>query len=485
VWPPKLKIRLRELLSYPSETEWIEFKHNWRDPEDIGEYISAISNSAALHHKEKGFIIWGIDDKTHNIIGTSFRPRQIKVGAEELEHWIIRLLYPRLDFRIYELDSDNKPIVIFEIPAAAHIPVRFKQEEHIRIGSSKRRLKEFPEKERALWALFRKETFEMKTCVSDVSFSEIFELIDIEKAFELYGQRKPLDSWKALERLEREDILVPSGEGLYDITNIGGLLFAKRLETFRSLGRKALRIIFYRDTDRTQSQREYASHKGYAVGLQDVLEYLDTVLPRSEEMGRALRKNVCMYPIIALRELIVNALIHQDFALAGTGPMVEIFSNRIEITNPGIPLIGTLRFIDEPPRSRNEKLASTMRRLGFCEERGSGIDKVIFEAEYYQLPAPDFQSTPVHTRAILYAAKPFSRMTHEDRIRACYQHACLCYVSGREMTNSTLRKRFGLESQNAATASRIIYETTEEGLIRPKQVKNKSRKYAKYVPFWL
>ncbi len=89
------------------------------------------------------------------------------------------------------------------------------------------------------------------------------------------------------------------------------------------------------------------------------------------------------YPELAIRELVANALIHQDFFISGAGPMVEIFENRIEITNPGSPLVSTARFIDTPPRSRNETLASMMRRFGICEERGSGIDKVITQVELY------------------------------------------------------------------------------------------------------
>src|ERR1700722_7444665 len=118
-----------------------------------------------------------------------------------------------------------------------------------------------------------------------------------------------------------------------------------------------------------------------------------TNLPRSEEIGQALRREVRVYPEIAIRELVANALIHQDFNLTGNGPTVEIFDNRIEITNPGTPLIDPLRFIDEPPRSRNEELASLMCRMNICEERGSGIDKVIFQIELYQLPPPDFRVT--------------------------------------------------------------------------------------------
>lgn len=164
--------------------------------------------------------------------------------------------------------------------------------------------------------------------------------------------------------------------------------------------------------------------------------------------------------------------------------MIEIFYNRIEITNSGKPLINTLRFIDHSPESRNEKLAGFMRRLGICEERGSGIDKVIALCEIFQLPAPEFIEGDNYTRVILFAPKTLHQMDRQDKIRACYQHCCLRYVSGEKMTNQTIRERFKIEDHNAATASRIIADTIKEELIRDDDENSKSRKFAKYVPFW-
>ena len=126
-----------------------------------------------------------------------------------------------------------------------------------------------------------------------------------------------------------------------------------------------------------------------------------------------------------------------------------------------------------------------MRRLNICEERGTGIDKVIAEIELYQLTAPDFQATPKHTRAFLYAPRKLAQMSPEARIRACYQHACLCWVVGKAMTNATLRERLGIEEHNYSTASRIIAETIKAGLVRHANPDNKSRKHAQYLPFWL
>jgi len=190
-----------------------------------------------------------------------------------------------------------------------------------------------------------------------------------------------------------------------------------------------------------------------------------------------------MYPELALRELVANAIIHQDFNLTGTGPMIELFDARLEITNPGVPLVDTQRFIDSPPRSRNEALASFMRRIGVCEERGTGIDKVIVEIELFQLPAPIFEKTDEHTRVVLFAHKAYKEMDAEDRIRACYQHCCLKYVNREPMNNTSVRERFAIEEHNKSQASNVIRNTLKAGLIRPydPDVGAKSRRY---VPFW-
>lgn len=182
-------------------------------------------------------------------------------------------------------------------------------------------------------------------------------------------------------------------------------------------------------------------------------------------------------------ELVANAIIHQNFFMQGTSPLVEIFTDRIEITNPGVPLIDKSRFVDHPPISRNEKLASFMRRIGVCEERGSGYDKVVFQTELYQLPAPEIDIYNDHTKVVLYAHKEFSKMSKEDRYRACYLHACLKRVNRDYMTNSSLRERFKIDAKNSSMISRLLNETCNIGLIRLSD-DSTSDKNRKYVPFW-
>ena len=100
--PHEFESLIRSLVALPSETEWVEFKHNNADPEEVGEYASALSNSAALDRRLAGYVVWGIEDGTHKIVGTAFKPRAAKVKGQELENWLLTQLEPRIDLRIHE-----------------------------------------------------------------------------------------------------------------------------------------------------------------------------------------------------------------------------------------------------------------------------------------------------------------------------------------------------------------------------------------------
>lgn len=476
---------LAELISLPNETEWVEFKLNYSDPEKIGEYISALANSARLHRRDFGYIVWGINDKDHSVVGTKFHPANEKVKGQELENWLVFNLKPRIDFRVFEVIYKDKRVVIFQIPPCAQFPVRFKETGFIRIGSYKKKLRDFPEKEKALWIQSSQASFEKGICKKGVSSDQVLSLINYPSFFELLDQHLPPNKSSILDRLVAEKIIARKGDNKFDITNFGAILFAKRLSDFETLSRKAVRVIIYKGHNRTETIKELGGAQGYANGFKGLIKYINDQLPLNEQIEQALRKEVRMYPEIAIRELVANAIIHQDFSLAGNSPMIEIFSDRIEITNPGIPLIATDRFIDEPPQSRNETLTAFMRRLNICEERGSGIDKVIFNIELYQLPAPEFIAKENHTRSIIFAFKELSKMDKNDKIRACYQHACLRYVENEQLTNSSLRKRFGIEDKNYSMASRIISKTIDAGLIKPFDPNNSSLKNSKYVPYWV
>ena len=461
----------------------MEFKHNNEDPQEIGEYISALSNAAALLGKDSAYVVWGIENSNHKPVGTSFAPRKAKVGNEELENWLHRLLSPRIDFTIYEWAQNSVNFAMLQIKPALQQPVAFNGVKYVRVGSYKKKLHDFPEKERALWALSSGSRFEDNSAITTASPQGVLDLIDYPACFELLGHQLPDDRQGILQRLERERVIKTNAGDHYEITNLGAILFAKDLSEFRNLARKSVRVIQYSGSNRINTTREQKGKRGYANGFEGLIGYIDNLLPQNEQIGKAFRKTESLFPELAIRELVPNMLIHQDFSMTGTGPMIEIFDDRIEFTNPGQPLIDKLRFIDEPPKSRNEDLASLMRRMNICEERGSGFDKVIFEAELYQLPAPEISVTPSHTRVTLFAPKSLNDMDREDRIRACYQHACLRYVSNEQMTNASFRDRLGVDQKNYAIASRIIRDTIDAGLVHPVDPDTGPR-YMRYVPFW-
>lgn len=470
------------------ECEWIEFKCNNENPEEIGEYISALSNAAALHAKPRGYIVWGVDDKIH-VVGTQFLPRKKKIGGQgkncnqELESWLLNHLTPGIEVCFHQGLIDGHHVVVFEIQAAFSHPVRFKSNAFIRIGSYKKNLKDYPEKERKLWEMFQIVPFEKGIARESLTDEQVLQELDYVSYFQLIEQSPPDNRLSIIQRLKAEGIIKEIVLGRYAITNIGAILFAIDLEKFGRLGRKALRVVIYQGTNRVSTIKEHLFKKGYAAAFTEIIEYINDQLPRSEVIGEALRREVRVYPEIAIRELVANALIHQDFTMTGNGPMVEIFDNRVEITNPGRPLIDTLRFIDEPSRSRNEDLARLMRRLKICEERGSGIDKVIFQIELYQLPPPDFRVTEGSTIALLFQPAPIDKMGREDRIRACYQHACLQWISGKQMSNGSLRKRLGIQDSSYPIASKIIKDSINDGLVKP-YGEPTSKKSAKYIPYW-
>lgn len=472
-----------ELRKLPKEVGWVEFKVNFSGPEDIGEYISALSNTAALEGKTYGYVIWGVDDVTHEVVGTTFEPAKEKKGNEDLQNWLMRLLAPRLHFHFYEFLHEGKPVVALEIPRASGSPVRFQGNEFIRVGSYRQKLKDYPEIEKNLWRVFEVTPFEELISRSGISDDDVLALLDYPAYCDMSGKPLPPDRDHILALLHDDRMILPNGAGMWDITNLGALLFAKDLDAFPSLKRKAVRVIVYDGKGRLQTLREQVVHKGYASGFTGLIELVNALLPRNEVIGTALRRDVPMYPELAVRELIPNALIHQDFHIGGAGPMIEIFTDRMEITNPGTPLMSVDRFLDTPPRSRNETLASFMRRIGMCEERGSGVDKVVFQTEFYQLPAPVFETVEGATRAVLFAHRSLAAMDRADRSRACYLHACLRYVQRDTMTNSSLRERFGIAEKNSATVSRIIRDATEDGLVKPYEP-GQGKKFARYVPFW-
>ncbi len=473
---------VRELLRLPSETEWVEVKCDNDHADKIGEYLSALANSAAVEQQPFSYVLWGIEDRSRRIVGTTFDPSTAKRGNEDLEPWLRRLLTPDLDFHFSEVAMPEGRVVLLEIPKAYAHPVRFQGTGYIRVKSYKKKLKDYPERERALWRALEDGSFEDGLARQSLTTEEALSLLDVDAYFRLLNQARPPSTAAALETLAADGLLLARGSS-WDITRLGALLLARDLTKFGRLGRKAVRVIVYKGDDRVRTVRERVINAGYAAGFEDLVRDFNDLLPSNEVIGQALRKDVPVYPELAVREIVANALIHQDLSVTGAGPMLEIFDNRMEVTNPGEPLVPTDRFVDCPPRSRNEALAAMMRRFGVCEERGSGIDKVLVHIEVHQLPAPMFEAPGDSTRVTLFAPRLLSEMDREEKRRAVYWHACLRLVQGKRLTNASLRQRFGIDQKNSALASRLIKDALDSGRIALADplAGNKERSY---VPFW-
>ena len=481
--PGHLQRLIRELRHLPAETPWSEFKENWSDPQMIGELISALSNAAALNGKETAYVVWGIADDTHAVTGTDFEPARAKKGNQALESWLVQMLSPRLFIRFHVAELDGKRVVVLEIPAARDRPTAFAGRELVRVGSVRRALTDNPEMERALWRCFDLTPFERQIAVADLDGTAALLRLDYPGLFDALDRVLPTDQAAILHALAAEDMIRRNDAGRWDVTNLGAILIARDVTEFPTVARKAVRLIVYDGKNRIKTQREQDGRKGYAIGFEGLMTYLLALLPRNEVIGAAARRDVPMYPDLAIRELIANAMIHQDFTVTGAGPMVEVFVDRIEVTNPGAPLGDIQRLLDQPPRSRNEALAAFMRRIGLCEERGSGVDKVVFETERYQLPPPQWESVDGFSRAILFAHKELREMDRTERVHACYLHACLRREQREPMTNTSLRERFGIEEHNSSNASRIIRDALDAGMIKPYDP-DQGKRNARYLPFW-
>ncbi|MCF2558253.1 putative DNA binding domain-containing protein [Fournierella massiliensis] len=472
-----------ELRRLPHETEWVEFKHDNYEPVMIGRDISALANSAVLQDRNCAYMLWGVDDQTHSIVGTQYDLQSLKKGSQELENWLRCLLSRNGDFEFSLVPINDKKVGVLTIRRAADQPVTFDKEGYIRVGSYTRKLSEFPSIQARLWDKLRGERFEERYACQELTLGEALQFLDCSAYFDLLHQPQPTDAEGTAHYLQQDGLLARQDNGRYAITNLGAILFAKQLDRFERLSRKAVRVVQYEGSNRMELLKDYTLKSGYAAGFEGLMQYLQALLPSRESISDGLRTRQSAYPPLALRETVANALIHQDFSVTGSCPLIEIFPSRIEITNAGPPLVDLRRIIDNPPRSRNEKLAALMRRLGICEELGTGWDKIVSSCEHWQLPAPRIETPSESTRVTLFAEIPFSHLSLEDKLWACYLHACLRYVEGEQLTNSSLRQRFNLPDSSAGNISRLIKEAVLQSLLKPLDPDTAPR-YMKYIPVW-
>ena len=475
---------IHELIKLPNETEWVEFKCNYNEPQMIGEYISALSNSATLYDKPNSYLVWGINNDTHEIEGTNFNYRKAKKGNEELENWLSHMLTPRLDFKFSEIIIDGNLILVLEVPCAERQPVAFAGVEYIRIGTSKKKLKDYPEKERQLWRAFDTTPFELRIVANNITNDEITMLLDYPKYYDKLNLPIPKHQDQVFIDFQNEKFIIANDAGNWDITMMGALLIGKELKKFEGMLKKTVRVVWYKGNDRMNAIREKEFSGGYVFSHEEIVQYILTIIPQEEIMDGPIRKSSLAFPEVAIRELLANSMIHQALDQRGTSIMVELFTNRMEFANVGAPLVEINRIVDTTPVTRNEKIAGFMHKCGICEERGSGYDKIIISTSSNNMPAPRIENqSGQFTKVTLLTKIPFNLLSKEDKIRTCYMQACLAYVSRSAITNVDIRTLFGLTISEKAKTSRLIKETVKQGLIKPIDIETAPR-YMKYVPFW-
>lgn len=472
----------KSLGKIPTELNELDWKATLSPNNDkLCRHISAFANLPG-----GGFLVFGIDDKTANTLGVkkddsvSIIDRLSSLCRDGVEPLV------RIDHSIEVFRGESLLIVYIKESAVKPVHVRGKsiEESYIRSGGTTRKASR--QEIGALMLNSKTPSWEELHGSKLLNEMEVITLLEYDKILELLKKPVPSDIKEIMKWLEEEKMIEGvDGKGYY-ITNFGAVAAAKDLNKFDSLSRKAVRLIKYEGKSKAAGSKEYPGSKGYAIGFEGLIQFVKGLLPGSEVIKHALREETSLYPEIALRELIANILIHQDFSIRGTGPMIEIFEDRIEFTNPGrlLPSKKIDRLIRTSPESRNEILAAAFRRYNICEERGSGFEKAVIAIELFGLPPLKFEETENSFKVTMYSPKKFADIKNEERIEACYQHSIIEYYGNGGFNNASLRRRFGMHDKQAAQISKLINEAIATGKIKLKEAKSESKKYSLYVPYW-
>ena len=462
--------QIEQWLAEPSELRHLEFKaaKTQFSRTKLYEYCVAIANEGGGH------LVFGVADRPRRVTGTAAFEDHARVEHDVLQKTGIRIA-------VEAVDHPDGRVVACSIPsrppgAAHHLDGRYL----MRAGEStvpmhNERLREIHAEGQPGWLDQHART--------GLSAEAVLELLDARVFFELGGMPRPATDAEAIGQLVAMQCLDANGNG-HAIRRVGALLFARRLSDFPALRDKAVRVLVYPGESRLETRRDWSCDQGYAVGFRKIVEYIMEQIPQREVIQGALRREIRLLPEEIARELVANAMAHQDFAVGGKEVRVEIYSNRAEFSNPGEPLVPVADFI-RIDRARNGHLIELMRRMNLCERRGSGIDQVIRAAETHHLRAPEFRQDQLHTSVLIRSKKPLTELSPAERVRACHQHCELKYVLQEEaMSNRSLRERFGAPANSAPLVSRIIAETVRQGFVKPDPRTGRSRRFASYLPAW-
>ena len=479
--------RLRNLIVYlasnEGEEDWFDFKMNNGDPDQIGEYISALSNSATLCNHGNGYLIWGVEDKSHELLGTSFNPAMAKKGGEELENYLSHMTTPSLAIAFYRLQIEENYFVVLQVPKAKSQPTKFAGKAYVRIGSNSHPLSKYPEKEMKLWSAMASSVYETEPCKEELEPDEALGYLEFSA---YYTRRKlpvPTSREEIISTFLQERFFSYCDSKKIAITNLGALLFAKDLYDFPALNSKAIRVIRYEGKSRVNALSEVEFHQGYAVDFEEIIRYVGGYQTQREEISLTRETRNGFAPVV-LREIVANIMVHQDLLDRTFNPMVEIFDGSIDATNPGVLLVDVSRLIDAAPVCRNEVLARSMRLLRLIEDRGSGFDRIEEALSQNHNPSPSVRSEGNATRITLLSKDTFANFTEAEALNTLYTYCCYGYVNlDVPMNNAFFRNRFGVPEKDAAVISRLLAKAVETNRIKLSSDSTGMRNRT-YLPFW-
>lgn len=383
---------LDSLLAMKRECQWVEYKCNNQKPDEIGEYISALSNSATLHGQKKGYIVWGIEDQTLAIRGTTFKPHKKKAkGNEPLINWLTISMAPHTDFRIHEFSYRDKLVVIFEIDRARSRPVKFKTRAYVRIGECKQPLEKFPELERKLWMLDPNEDYSAQTC-EDATTNDLL-LEAIEKARKEYKIKNPklgeeVEGWDDRTFLNKAKFTVKG-----KITKTAILLLGRpESEHFLSPGIAKISWIL-KDKDGLELDYEHFGPP-FILNVEKVFARIRNLKYRYLQDATLFPTELDKYEPWVIRESLHNCIAHQDYKLAGRINVVEM-PDSLLFTNLGEFIPDSIEDVirkDAPEEIyRNRFLADAMVNCGMIDTIGSGIRKMFLLQKNRFFPLPEYK----------------------------------------------------------------------------------------------
>ena len=465
-------------LNAEMELNNLDWKTNISDKGNkVAAHLSAFANT-----KGGGFLVFGVcDDRTLIELDPKSKADIVRrIGNISSDN-----LNPTLSVEHAILDYEGINLLFIYIPECHSKPVSVKggtfYDSYERSAAQTRRMSRRTVELHLANA--HGYSFELQEACRVQNFVEISKLIDIDAYYKVTDRNRPYSSDTIVEHLIASNCVTIEGK-YYIITNLGALLFAKNIKDFTHLSNRTVRVIEYASNNNLESLIDIRGAFGYAVSLDSLLNYIVAKLPSKEIIEGVRRINRCVYPVISIREFLANALVHQDFMIEGRDIMVEIFKDRMVITNPGTPLNDINRLIDMPHRSRNDKLAQAMYEFGMCERRGSGIDRAITEIENMFLPPVKMEKGEDYTRVTIYSPKEVHEMTIEETIRACYQHACILHEKNETLTKYKLMIRLGTNEDFIPEIENIIEKTIENRLIKPAFSETIKDSDLEYVPYY-